>query len=151
MAVSVRMATVGEIDLVTSLRIEFIEENEGSALPGKLVDATRAWMRALTAQGVMQSWIACDGDAVAGIVTVRIRDTSPRLDDLAGREPYVHNLYVRGPYRSRGVGRALMQALLDWCKQRGYPRVALRATEMGRPLYEKLGFQSDNVMVYRSS
>jgi GNAT superfamily N-acetyltransferase len=151
MAVSVRMATVGEVDLVASLRIEFIEENEGSVLPAELVDATRAWVRALTARDVMQSWIARDGDAVIGVVTVRIRDASPRRGDLAGKEPYVHNLYVRGPHRSRGVGRALMQALLDWCKKNGYSRVALRATEMGRPLYEKLGFVADPTMVYRST
>ena len=151
MAVSVRIATADEADLVASLRVEFIEENEGCALPAEFAEATQRWMRELTARGTMQSWIARDGDVAIGIVTVRIRDTSPRLDDLAGKEPYVHNLYVRAGYRSGGVGRKLMQALIDWCRKSGYSRVALRATEMGRPLYQKLGFVSDPTMVYRST
>ncbi|MGH7659621.1 MAG: GNAT family N-acetyltransferase [Vulcanimicrobiaceae bacterium] len=147
MPVSLRMATVDEADLVASLRIEFIEENAGGPLPAEFTQATRAWVRALTARGAMQSWIAHDGDAAIGVVTVRIRDASPRRDDLAGKEAYVHNLYVRAAYRNAGIGRKLMQALLDWCAENDHLRVALRATEMGRPLYEKLGFVPDAAMV----
>jgi GNAT superfamily N-acetyltransferase len=150
MAVSVRMASLEEVDLVASLRNEFVEEAEGRALPAAFVEATHGWIRALTTAGAMHSWIAWNDDTPIGVVTVRIRDASPRLDDLVGKEAYVHNLYVRAAYRSGGIGRKLMQALLAWCEQSGYARVALRATEMGRPLYEKLGFTADRAMVYRS-
>lgn len=148
MAVSVRMASAQESDLVASLRIEFIEEGDGSALPLPLAEATRKWMRDLTALGQMQSWIAEDEEGTIGVVTVRIRGASPREDDLVGREAYVHNLYVRSKHRRGGVGRALMKALMDWCEEQGYNRVALRASAMGRPLYEQLGFVADRAMVY---
>jgi len=144
------MASVDETDLVASLRIEFIEESDGSAVPAQLSDATRRWMRELTAAGVMQSWIAEGDDGTIGVVTVRIRDASPREDDLLGKEAYVHNLYVRAPHRRGGVGRALMDALLYWCRANGYTRVALRASAMGRPLYERLGFVADRAMVYKA-
>lgn len=145
------MATVDQTDLVAALRIESIEENDGAALPADLADATRRWMRKLTAAGAMQSWFAEDDGGPIGVVTVRIRDASPREEDLDGKEAYVHNLYVRPAYRRAGIGRTLMHALLDWCKANGYSRVALRASAMGRPLYEDLGFVADRAMVYRSS
>lgn len=42
--------------------------------------------------------------------------------------------------RGKGYGRALLQHALDYCDQRRIDSVRLDATELGRPLYEKLGF-----------
>src|SRR5579884_3023228 len=123
MAVSVRMASADEVDLAASLRIEFIERNDGTVLEPELADATRRWMRESTASGLMSSWVAEDDGVPIGIVTVRIRDASPRSDDLVGKEAYVHNLYVREAFRGRGIGRQLMNALIEWCKANGYRRV----------------------------
>jgi hypothetical protein len=36
--------------------------------------------------------------------------------------------------------------ILRWLKERGIQRVTLHATEMGRPLYEELGFVPSNEM-----
>jgi len=144
------MASTGEAEVVAALRNEMIEENQGAALDPALVQATLRWMRDLTAAGKMCSWLAEAGKDLAGTVTVRIRDASPRPDDLLGREAYVHNLYVKPALRRRGIGRQLMVALLEWCSANGYSRVALRATEMGRPLYESLGFTADRAMIYRA-
>src|SRR5579883_287381 len=120
MAVSVRMASADEVDLVAALRIEFIERSDGVALERDLADATLRWMRESTAAGLMSSWVAEDDGVPIGVVTVRIRDASPRQDDLVGKEAYVHNLYVRESYRRGGIGRRLMNALMDWCKANGY-------------------------------
>ncbi len=43
-------------------------------------------------------------------------------------------------YRGRGLARQLMEHTLAWLDERGIPLVKLDATDMGRPLYEKLGF-----------
>lgn len=145
------MARIEELELVASLRVEMIEENQGARFESSLLEATRKWMHELTARGWMCSWLAeAEEGGTIGAVTVRIREASPRADDLIGREAYVHNLYVRPAFRRGGVGRRLMVALLEWCQANGYFRIALRATEIGRPLYESLGFVADSVMAYRA-
>lgn len=126
-----------------------IEETDEAPIDPAFADAIRRWLRDNTQRGIMYSWLAETSKEVVGAVSVRIRETSPREYDFAGREAYVHNLYVDPALRQRGIGRALMQALLDWCKANGYSRIALRATEMARPLYEKLGFVADRQMAYR--
>lgn len=49
-------------------------------------------------------------------------------------------------YRGRGFAARLMAACLDYCGQRGVACVKLDATDMGRPLYEKLGFVEESVV-----
>jgi len=43
-------------------------------------------------------------------------------------------------FRRRGVARGLMERALDFCDRRGAAVIKLDATDMGRPLYAKLGF-----------
>jgi GNAT superfamily N-acetyltransferase len=52
----------------------------------------------------------------------------------------IGNVIVHASHRARGLGRAVMEAELEWLRQRGVRIVELDATHHGRPLYEKLGF-----------
>jgi GNAT superfamily N-acetyltransferase len=45
--------------------------------------------------------------------------------------------------RRRGLGAALTEAAAGWLQDRGASTVLLYATEMGRPVYERLGFEHD--------
>jgi GNAT superfamily N-acetyltransferase len=46
-------------------------------------------------------------------------------------------------YRGRGYARILMERALEFVAQRGVAWVKLDATDMGRPLYLKLGFEDE--------
>src|SRR5271165_3924804 len=56
------------------------------------------------------------GDVGAGCVAVTRHDSSTAV---------VQRLYVRPEYREHGLGRALVAAVLDFCRERNYERVAL--------------------------
>ena len=45
-----------------------------------------------------------------------------------------------------GVARLIVQGALKWCKERGYERVNLHASETGKPLYASLGFSPTTEM-----
>lgn len=49
-------------------------------------------------------------------------------------------------YRGRGFGGRLMGACLEYCERCGVGCVKLDATDMGRPLYERLGFVEESVV-----
>ena len=47
------------------------------------------------------------------------------------------------PARQRsGVGKALMQALVEYCRDNDLPAIALDATDAGAPLYAQFGFST---------
>jgi len=49
-------------------------------------------------------------------------------------------------YRGRGFAAQLMRSCLEFCERLGVGCVKLDATDMGRPLYEKLGFLEESVV-----
>ena len=65
-----------------------------------------------------------------------------RLLDDGGLYASVWDLLVRPDWRRRGVGTALMGAVMDRCQDRRL--VALVSTPMARPLLERLGFATES-------
>ena len=147
--VSIRMAAAHEAETVARFRVKMHEENATSPLDSAFVDATKEWVRERTSSGTMHSWFAESPGGIVGVASVQILETNPRVGSNHRREPHVHTLYVEPPFRGRGVGHALMEVVMAWCKAQDYDRVTLRATAMGRPLYTRLGFVADSQMVYR--
>jgi predicted GNAT family N-acyltransferase len=56
---------------------------------------------------------------------------------------HIGRMAVRAPFRSKGVGRALLQALLDEARRRGMRAVALHAQMHALGFYEAQGFVAD--------
>jgi ribosomal protein S18 acetylase RimI-like enzyme len=57
-----------------------------------------------------------------------------------GATGWIGALGVAPETRRRGIGRALTEAAIARLRERGASTVLLFATDMGRPLYERLGF-----------
>ena len=80
--------------------------------------------------------IECDGEVQATTTAV-----------CYGRELAWIGMVLTDPaYRGRGLARRLMEHALDYLRGRGVRWVKLDATDMGRPLYERLGFQSEGAI-----
>lgn len=61
----------------------------------------------------------------------------------AGLEAYLQELYVIPALRGRGIGRALMEATIELCRERGVDGIDLNTGETdtaARALYESMGF-----------
>ena len=57
-----------------------------------------------------------------------------------GSFAYIGMMAVEPELQNRGIGRQLMQHLLNWLDERGTPTSLLDATNAGFPLYQKVGF-----------
>jgi ribosomal protein S18 acetylase RimI-like enzyme len=65
----------------------------------------------------------------------------------AGLESYLAELYVEPEHRGKGLGRALMEQVLDHARRRGATYMDLGTDETdtsARALYESLGFDNHN-------
>jgi ribosomal protein S18 acetylase RimI-like enzyme len=79
------------------------------------------------------------GSGPDGLAVLRFR---PALWS-AGLECYLAELYVVGPLRGRGLGRALLEAAMAAARERGADTMDLGTSEddvAARALYERLGF-----------
>ncbi|MDA4125605.1 MAG: GNAT family N-acetyltransferase [Thaumarchaeota archaeon] len=77
---------------------------------------------------------------VAGSGCIWLRDEQPRPTNPSMVAPYLMSMYTAPGFRRKGVARLIVQSALKWCREHGYERVNLHASEAGRPLYESLGF-----------
>ena len=59
---------------------------------------------------------------------------------------WIGMVLVLPEYRGRGIARALMEHALRYLNERGVKCVKLDATDMGRPLYERLGFVGETLI-----
>lgn len=100
--------------------------------------------------GTYRGWLAVAGDrAVIAGAGVLLRPLLPRPDALQGPEAYILNVYVEPSHRRAGVARALMATVLESCRREGLARVVLHPSAAGRRLYESVGFEPTDEMVYR--
>jgi len=77
--------------------------------------------------------IECDGRLVATTTAVRY-----------GRQLAWIGMVLTDPvFRGRGFARRLMEHALDWLRASGTEWIKLDATDMGRPLYARLGFADE--------
>jgi GNAT superfamily N-acetyltransferase len=60
---------------------------------------------------------------------------------INGSVAWIGTIWVAPAYRRRGLGRALTQATIDAADAAGCRTLVLVATDRGRPLYERLGFE----------
>ncbi|MDR2752055.1 MAG: GNAT family N-acetyltransferase [Clostridiales bacterium] len=70
-----------------------------------------------------------------------------------GRRAYIYHTAVKVSERGRGVGRALVERLLDALRKESISKVALvvfTRNDSGNQFWEKLGFKARNDLVYRN-
>ncbi len=151
-AVTIRPATLGDIDTLATLRVAMLGEEEPATTPDALEEVRRQTIDCLRQglpAGDALAWVAVQGDNVLGMVVLSLFRLLPNTWCPQGNTGYVSGLYVRPPCRRQGIARALMDALLAGTNAADCQRVLLHATSQGRTLYEGLGFRpSVDTMAY---
>lgn len=155
----IREATLSDREIITLHRVSMLSEMGVLSLAnvGDMRDATMAYLADAMPSGEYRGWLAELRAAPARVVAgcgVHVRNIPPfPLDAVdgqtpiaAGRQAYIVNVFTDPPFRRQGLARQLMTTVLEWAEAYGFDSVALHATDVGRPLYESLGFVTSNEM-----
>ncbi len=107
----------------------------------RLEAAQRAKLKEQLADGSCSAWIAHCGNKPVASGGVTIIKTVPVPEDPTLETAFLHSVYTVPAMRGRGIASALLDRLLEYCRDKGLHRVQLNASEEGRNVYRKKGFQ----------
>jgi GNAT superfamily N-acetyltransferase len=132
--IRVRLTDPADIPTIAALRAQWT----GAVSDGEFEQHVAAWIAAEGDRRLI--WIASLGDEPAGLASLLEYHRMPRPDRLDSRWGYVGNMFVREDLRNRGIGAALLAAIIGESDARGYARLVLSPTERAVPLYRRAGF-----------
>ena len=100
-----------------------------------------AFRRRLVERDLFAGWVVeVDGAVVSGGVGW-VEEHLPAPGRPDARRGHVASMSTDAQHRRKGYGRLVFGALMGWFGELGVPRVDLRATQDGLPLYEEFGFR----------
>lgn len=86
------------------------------------------------------AYLVYDNGTFIGAGGVSFYQVMPTYHNPTGKKAYIMNMYTAPEYRRQGIAFRTLDLLVMDAKKQGVSQIALEATDMGRPLYEKYGF-----------
>jgi GNAT superfamily N-acetyltransferase len=105
------------------------------------------WVRGRLRDGSYIGWLVVEGDSVVGGAGMLLMDFPPHWRDPEPLRAYLLNFYVGPEARGGGLAYGLLKTAIGEARSRGIKVVSLHASEFGRPLYERNGFEATNEMM----
>ena len=93
--------------------------------------------------------VASVGGQVVGMAWLAVFHRAPNTGDLVRLSGDVQSVFVLPSHRGRGIGQAMMQALVDEADARGIRRVTVSSSSKARPVYERVGFRVPERLLQR--
>jgi GNAT superfamily N-acetyltransferase len=91
-------------------------------------------------------FVAESAGSTVGFISGELREGSPAFRSKIWAS--VDDVFVEPEHRNLGVGRALLESVETWAKERGAHGISLQvaaANKRGRKFYEELGFREISV------
>ena len=147
--VTLRVATPVDLDILMHHRRSMLFEmgyHDESALAA-MAQTSKPFFAERLDNGRFRAWLAENRahQIVAGGGVLLIDYPSGARDPSTIR-PVIVNVYTEPAYRRLGIARRLMETMIDWCRSNRFAYVELHASDVGRHLYEHLGFKPTNQM-----
>jgi len=86
------------------------------------------------------AYLVYDNGTFIGAGGVSFYQVMPTYHNPSGKKAFIMNMYTAPEYRRQGIAFHTLDLLVKAAKEQGISQIALEATEMGRPLYERYGF-----------
>lgn len=117
--------------------------SDTSGMGMRSLDDSRNGIAKFLKRNPSTSFAAWEGSQLVGII----------LCGHDGRRGYIYHTAVQPGYRKRGIGKALVAAVLDSLKKEQINKVALvafAANDLGNKFWESVGFEQRTDLVYRN-
>ena len=147
MEIIYKKATLEDIDELTQTRIEVLRAANQLTDDTDMSEVKRQsfeyYQKALGDDSHI-AYLIYDGNRFVGAGGVSFFQVMPTYHNPSGNKAYIMNMYTVPEYRRKGIAYKTLDLLVNDVLNRGITSIALEATDMGRPLYEKYGFVKMN-------
>ena len=106
----------------------------------------RRFLADLTTSSLSFLFVAILDDETIGFISGDLREGSPTFHPKTWAS--VDDIYVAPGYRSLGVGRALLENVESWARDKGASGISLQVAAgngRGRSFYQRLGFREVSI------
>lgn len=138
-----RKATIEDIDELVRTRIVVLRAanklSEDTDMSVVKEESFAYYKRALE-NGEHIAYLVYDNGTFIGAGGVSFYQVMPTYYNPSGKKAYVMNMYTHPEYRRQGIAMHTLDLLVRDAREQGISQIALEATDIGRPLYEKYGF-----------
>ena len=138
-----KRATMEDIDEMVRTRIivlraaNKLSDDEDMSV---VEEESKAYYRRVLETGEHIAYLVYDNGAFVGAGGVSFYQVMPTYHNPTGKKAYIMNMYTAPEYRRQGIAIHALDLLVKDVKEQGVLQIALEATYMGRPLYERYGF-----------
>ncbi len=137
----IRKAVSEDIPKIFDNRIRFVSDFSKSELSAEFIENTLNYLKENIGRDDFLAWLAFDNDEIKSIVVMSIYKVLPTVTNISGKHGLILNVWTHEDYRRQGLAYMLLKNIISQAKAKGVDRVSLKATDMGRLVYEKLGFE----------
>lgn len=145
---NIRRATVDDAEIIAEHRRLLVADlNWGDAQKREALKTEFIpYIRQALSEGKYLGWLAeIDGQVIAG-AGLYIYDWLIHPDNPTGRRAYLMHVYTQPEYRRQGSARKIINLIIEWCRQEGFPTLFLHSRDPGQRLYKSMGFEPSNEM-----
>ncbi|MBE5793808.1 MAG: GNAT family N-acetyltransferase [Clostridiales bacterium] len=144
-----RYATYADLDFLVEERLRFIKVGPTHPNYADIRDNCRAFFENGLKEMTCDAVIAEDNGRCVGTAIAFYYLSVPSSRNHTGRNAYITSVFVEPDYRRQGIASEMLRRIVSRAQAYGCVNIMLTATEMGKPLYEKLGFiQTPGAMLY---
>jgi ribosomal protein S18 acetylase RimI-like enzyme len=146
-----RSATPADAELIANHRAHMFADSGQATLDSMTEMSSNfvAWVRPRLADGSYVGWLIEDEGAVVAGAGLWLMDFPPHWMDPEPIRAYLLNFYVDPAFRGRGLAQQMLDTAIAEARRRGIQVVSLHASKLGRPIYERSGFEQTNEMILR--
>ena len=138
-----KTATQQDIDILVTTRIKVLRAANKLADQvdmSEVAAQSRDYYEKALKDGSHTAILVYDKDQIIGAGGISYFRVMPTYHNPTGRKAYIMNMYTAPEYRRQGIAIHTLDLLVKDAKEQGVLQIALKATDMGRPLYERYGF-----------
>lgn len=95
------------------------------------------------------AWLATSGAGAVGMLSMFVFPRMPLPEHPTGQVAYLSHLFVLPDHRNQGLGRRLLDSVLEYARENDVVKILLRPTDQAVTLYHRAGFRTaDQYLVW---
>lgn len=139
-----RLASLDDLELLIHLRKQLLVE-EGQIVSSNIEEELKNFFENQISSNQYVQWLVENDDKIIATGAIQFISFPPSYFNSTGIRGYISNMYTNSENRNKGIAKQLLNQILIEAQRRKVHHLFLVSSEMGKPLYKKMGFKENDI------